>query len=334
MKAMLLEQYGLVEDSPLKLRDVSDPLPGAAQVRVAINVCAVCRTDLHVIEKELAPAKLPVIPGHQAVGIVDELGKGCKRLKAGQRVGIAWLAWTDGTCRYCRRQQENLCEASRFTGYTADGGYAEYAVVDENFAYEIPEAFSDLQAAPLLCAGIIGYHALRRADLPSGGRLGMYGFGSSAHVIIQIARHRGCEVYAVSRAASHRKLALELGAVWAGERPEELPVKLDSAIMFAPAGELVPPALERLEKGGTLALAGIYMSPVPALDYQKHLFHEKSVHSVTANTRRDGRELLEEAARIGITPHVKTYPLEQANQALQDMKADRIDGTAVLVIRP
>ena len=333
MKAMVLEQYGPVEDSPLKLRELADPLPGAGQVRVAINVCAVCRTDLHVIEKELAPAKLPVIPGHQAVGIVDELGEGCTRLKAGQRVGIAWLAWTDGTCRYCRRQQENLCEAARFTGYTADGGYAEHAVVDENFAYEIPDAFSDLQAAPLLCAGIIGYHALRRADLPSGGRLGMYGFGSSAHVIIQIARHRGCEVYAVSRAASHRKLALELGAVWAGQRPEELPVKLDSAIMFAPAGELVPPALERLEKGGTLALAGIYMSPVPALDYQKHLFHEKSIHSVTANTRRDGRELLAEAARIGITPHASAYPLEQANQALQDVKADRIDGTAVLVIR-
>jgi propanol-preferring alcohol dehydrogenase len=285
-----------------------------------------------VIEKELAAAKLPVIPGHQIVGEVDRLGRGCKRLRVGQRVGIAWLRYTCGRCRFCRAGRENLCQEQRFTGYHEDGGYAEYAVVGEDFAYEIPDAFSDVQAAPLLCAGIIGYRALRRSRLPEAGRLGIYGFGSSAHVVIQIARHRGCRVYVVTRGESHRRLAREMGAAWVGERAEDMPVKVDSAIIFAPAGELVPPALEKLEKGGTLALAGIYMTPLPQMDYEKHVFYERDIHSVTANTREDGRELLAEAAEIPIRPHTTTYDLTDANRALADLKADRINGTGVLDI--
>ncbi len=332
MKAMVLSSYAPVESSPLAYRDVPDPHPGPAQVRVRIHACAVCRTDLHVIEKELPPAKLPIIPGHQAVGVVDELGPGCKHLRLGQRVGIAWLGHTCGQCTYCARGQENLCEHSRYTGYHLDGGYAQYALVHEDFAYVLPETFSDIEVTPLLCAGIIGYRALQRSAVPAGGTLGVYGFGSSAHIVMQLAKHRGCKVYAVSRAASHQELARQLGAVWAGGTPQELPVKVDGAILFAPVGSLVPPALEKLEKGGTLAVAGIYVSEIPALDYQRHLFFEKCLCSVTANTREDGRALLAEAAAVPIRPHVTTYPLAQANEALQDMKADRINGTGVLVM--
>jgi len=332
MKAMVLERYGAVEDSPLVLKDLPDPEPGAGEVRVKVSVCAICRTDLHVIEQELPPARLPVVPGHQVVGVVEALGPGCRRLKVGQRVGIAWLRHTCGRCRFCRAGRENLCEGSRFTGYHADGGYAEKALVPEEFAYEIPAPFSDLDAAPLLCAGIIGYRALRRSGLSRGGRLGIYGFGSSAHVVIQIALHRGCEVFVVTSGESHRRLAREMGAAWVGQRAEDMPVKVDSAIIFAPAGELVPAALSRLEKGGTLALAGIYMTPIPPMDYEAHLFYERNIHSVTANTRADGRELLAEAAEIPIRPHTTTYPLPQANRALQDLKADRINGTGVLVM--
>ena len=332
MKAMVLEQYGKVESSPLVLRDWPVPEPSAGQVRVKVRLCAVCRTDLHVIERELPPAKLPVVPGHQAVGVVDALGEGCRHLRPGQRVGVAWLAHTCGRCRFCTAGKENLCEQSRYTGYHVDGGYAQYCLAEEDFVYEIPEGIDDLSAAPLLCAGIIGYRSLRRAQLPPGGTLAMYGFGSSAHVVMQIARHRGCRVYAVSRAKAHRELAAELGACWTGERPEDLPEATDSAILFAPAGELVPPAMAKLAKGGTMAIAGIHVSDIPPLDYQKHLFFERELRSVTANTRQDGRELLAEAAAIPIRPHVKTYTLAQANTAMQDIKADRINGTAVLEI--
>ena len=332
MKAMLLERYGPIEESPLVLRDLPDPQPGPGEVRVKVKACAICRTDLHVIEQDLPPAKLPVVPGHQIVGVVDALGAGCERLSLGRRVGIAWLRHTCGACRFCKSGRENLCEAQQFTGYHADGGYAEHAVVSEGFAYEIPEAFSDLDAAPLLCAGIIGYRALLRAQLDDGSRLGIYGFGSSAHVVIQIALHRGCEVYVVTRGESHRQLAREMGAAWVGERAEDMPAPVDSAIIFAPAGELVPAALARLDKGGTLALAGIHMTPVPKLDYQEHLFYERNIHSVTANTRADGRKLLAEAAEIPIRPHTTAYDLADANRALADLKADRINGTGVLVI--
>ncbi len=247
-------------------------------------------------------------------------------------VGLAWLRHTCGLCKFCKSGRENLCESQRFTGYHEDGGFAEYALVDERFAYQIPPQFSDVQAAPLLCAGIVGYRALKRSNLPRGGTLAIYGFGSSAHVIMQIALHRGCKVYVVTRGASHRQLAAEMGAVWVGESTEKMPVKTDSAIIFAPAGPIVPQALKALEKGGTLSLAGIYMTPIPEMDYQQCLFHERDVHSVTANTRQDGRELLAEAAQIPIRPHTTTYELSDANRALQDLKADKISGTGVLLV--
>ena len=332
MKAMLLEQIAPIETAPLALREVPEPQPGPGEVRVKVRCCAICRTDLHVIEGELPRQKLPVIPGHQAVGVVDALGPDCHLLARGQRVGIAWLRHTDGSCKHCRAGRENLCVAPRFTGYHADGGYAEYAVVPEAFAYVLPAIFTDSEAAPLLCAGIVGYHALQRANLPRGGTLALYGFGSSAHVILQIARQLGSAVYVVSRAAAHVELARALGAVWADTDPARMPVRTDSAIIFAPAGELVPVALEHLEPGGTLALAGIYMSDVPPLNYERHLFYERNVHSVTANTRADGRELLAAAAEIPLRPHVTTYPLADANRALQDLKADRISGTGVVVL--
>ncbi len=332
MKAMVLEKSGPIEVSPLRWVDLPDPQPGSGEVRLKVRCCAICRTDLHVIEEELPPQKRPIIPGQQIVGVVDRLGEGCRRLRLGQRIGVAWLRHTCGECAFCRSGRENLCESSRFTGYHADGGYAEYAVVPEEYAYEIPDAFSDIDAAPLLCAGIIGYHALRRSNLPRGGTLGLYGFGSSAHVVIQIARHRGCPVYVVTRGERHRELARRMGAVWGGERAADMPAKVDSAIIFAPAGELVPPALEALKKGGTLALAGIYMTPIPQLDYEKHVFYERTIASVTANTRADGRELLAEAAEIPIRPHTTAYALAEANRALQDLKADRINGTGVLVL--
>ena len=332
MNAMVLAEIAPIESSPLRLMEMPLPQPASGEVRIKVRCCAICRTDLHVIEGELPTRKLPLVPGHQVVGIVDALGEGCVRLSVGQRVGIAWLRHTCGHCRFCNAGRENLCEGQRFTGYHADGGYAEYALIDENFAYEIPEGFSDIQAAPLLCSGIVGYRALKRANLPSGGKLAIYGFGSSAHLIAQIAMSRGCEVYVVTRGQKHQMLAVELGAKWVGEKPADMPVKVDSAIIFAPAGELVPPALERLEKGGTLSLADIYMTPIPQMDYEKYVFFERNIHSVTANTRQDGLELLAEAARIPLRPRTTSYPLIEANRALQDLKADRINGTGVLIV--
>jgi alcohol dehydrogenase, propanol-preferring len=355
MKAMVLEQIAPIDTSPLRLCDVPIPEPAAAEVRLKVHCCAICRTDLHVIEGDLpseprgdtpqeqpptgprtspiAYGTLPIIPGHQVVGTIEALGPDCTRLQIGQRVGIAWLRHTCGQCEFCRSGRENLCELARFTGYHANGGYAEYAVVPEAFAYEIPAVFGDVEAAPLLCAGIIGYRALKRSQLPRGGTLAMYGFGSSAHVLMQIARHRGCDVFVATRGKTHRELARQMGAIWVGENPAQMPVKVDSAIVFAPAGELVPPALQKLKKGGTLALAGIYMTPVPAMDYQQCLFYERDVHSVTSNTRTDGRELLAEAAEIPLRPHTTEYPLADANRALQDLKHDRINGTGVLVMK-
>jgi propanol-preferring alcohol dehydrogenase len=333
MNAMVLRAPALIETAPLILDELPTPEPAPGEVRVRVKCCAICRTDLHVIEGELPRARMPVIPGHQVIGEVDRLGPDCTRFAPGQRVGIAWLRHTCGVCSFCTSGRENLCESSRFTGYHADGGYAEFAVVPEDFAYEIPEPFDDLQATPLLCAGIIGYRALNRSQLPRGGTLILFGFGSSAHVVIQIALHRGCRVLVVTRGDRHRQLALKMGAEWAGETIDGIPDHADSAIIFAPAGELVPAALSVVKKGGTLALAGIHMSQVPALDYEKHLFYEKNVHSVTANTRDDGRSLLAEAADIPIRPHTTSYPLAEANRALQDLKADRLSGTGVLLVR-
>ncbi len=332
MRAMVLETTAPIDSQPLRLRDLPRPEPGPREVRVRVRCCAICRTDLHIIEGELPEARRPIVPGHQVVGVVEALGEGCRRVHIGQRVGIAWLRGTCGTCEFCSTQRENLCEHARYSGYHEHGGYAEYAVVHEDFAYEIPDGFDDLHAAPLLCAGIIGYRALRRAELPPAGRLLLVGFGSSAHVVLQLARHRGSEVYVVSRGAEHRELAMRLGACWAGAQAAELPQRVDSAILFAPVGQLVPPVLRALKKGGTLVVAGIYLTPIPRLDYEHELFYEKQLRSVTANTRDDGRALLEEAAAIPIRPEITTYPLQQANQALIDLKHDRISGTGVLVI--
>jgi propanol-preferring alcohol dehydrogenase len=329
---MVLENAGPIESSPLQWRDVADPLAGPGEVRLRVSCCAICRTDLHIIEGDLQMAKSPVVPGHQIVGVIDQLGPGCSRFRVGDPVGVAWLRHTCGRCRFCTTGRENLCEFSRYTGYHHDGGYAEYATVPEAFAYRLPREFDDVHAAPLLCAGIIGYRAMLRSGLRDGEKLAIFGFGSSAHVVLQIARARGCEVYVVSRGQSHRKLALEMGAKWTGADARQMPAKPQAAIVFAPAGEIVLPALASLDRGGAVALAGIHMSPIPPLDYDQYLFQERDIHPVTANTRDDGRNLLAEAARAGVRPHVRTYALEQANKALMDMKHGQIDGTGVLMI--
>jgi propanol-preferring alcohol dehydrogenase len=332
MKAMVLSEIGPIAESPLDLVELPVPAPGPGEIRVKVSACGICRTDLHVIEGDLPPARTPLIPGHQVVGTVDLRGEAAERFSPGARVGIAWLRRTCGSCAFCAAGKENLCEEPQFTGYHRDGGFAEYAVVPEAFAYPLPPSFPDAEAAPLLCAGIIGYRALRRADLPRGGRLAIYGFGSSAHIVIQLALHRGCEVLVCTRGERHRKLALEMGASWAGEDAAEMPAASDSAILFAPAGELVPPALRALKKGGTLSLAGIHMSDVPSMRYEECLFYEKNLRSVTANTRRDGEDLLREAAEIPIRPKVTLFPLAEANRALQMLKADELRGTGVLVV--
>lgn len=308
------------------------PQPDEDELLVRIEVCGCCRTDLHVIEGDLPAAKLPIIPGHQAVGIVDTMGRSVHGFRAGDRVGIAWLRHVDGTCKYCLDGNENLCRNARFTGYMADGGYARFATVPADFAYHIPTGFSAAQAAPLLCAGIIGYRALKRSSAGRGKKLGIFGFGNSAHVTIQVALHWGCEVYVATRGEKHRAFALEMGAHWAGDAYDQPPEPLDSAILYAPAGELVPVALRALDRGGTLVLAGIYMSDIPTPEYERDLFYERNLRSVTANTREDGRELLQLAAEIPIKSHVELFPLEEINVALQKLKADAINGSAVIAI--
>ncbi|MCU0589684.1 MAG: zinc-dependent alcohol dehydrogenase family protein [Syntrophobacteraceae bacterium] len=332
MKAMVLDRCAPMEERPLRWEEIPDPQPGAGEILARVKTCGVCRTDLHVIEGELPPMGRRVIPGHQVVGTVEALGAGSGRFAVGDRIGVAWLHHTCGHCFFCRSGKENLCEDSLFTGYHRPGGYAEYVVVPEGFAYSVPEVFADTEAPPLLCAGIIGYRSLKRSQCQPGQALALYGFGSSAHIVIQIARHWGCRVYVVSRDARHQQLALSMGAEWAGPRADDLPVLADSAIIFAPAGNLIPQALGRLRKGGTLALAGIYMTAIPSMDYEEHLFYEKNVHSVTANTREDGIELLRIAAEIPIRPQVELFPLEQANEALLRLKQDGIQGSAVLVV--
>jgi propanol-preferring alcohol dehydrogenase len=333
MKACVLNSTGKIEDHPLVLSDLAVPEPADDQLLVQVFACGVCRTDLHVIEAELPQRKMPVVPGHQVVGVVKKAGNRVTRFKPGDRVGIAWLHRTDGTCEYCRAGKENLCDNADFTGYTVDGGYAEYALAAEQFSYSIPEGFPDEQAAPLLCAGIIGFRSLRLSGIERGGRLGFYGFGSAAHVAIQVARHWDVKVYAATRDERHQKLAMELGAEWAGGTVAEPPVKLDAAIIFAPAGEIIPAALKALKKGGTLALAGIHMSPTPPLDYNL-LYHERVVRSVANNTRQDGEDFLRIAAEIPIRTQVEVYPLRDANRALDHLKNDAIRGSAVLRVNP
>jgi propanol-preferring alcohol dehydrogenase len=333
MKACVLTRPAPVETQPLQYADVPVREPGKDEVLVRVRFCGVCRTDLHVVEGELAPRKSPVIPGHQVVGIVEKRGEGASRFPVGSRVGIAWLHRTDGTCAYCRSGAENLCDHPEFTGYTVDGGYAEYVVAAAQFVYAIPERFADDQAAPLLCAGIIGFRALRLSGIRQGGKLGLYGFGAAAHVAIQVARHWGADVYAATRDVRHQRLASELGAKWAGGTLAEPPVKLDATIVFAPAGEIVPAALKALRKGGTLILGGIHMSPIPSFDYDL-LYQERVVRSVANNTRQDGEEFLRIAAEIPIRSHVQLFPLQEANRALNALKNDAIRGAAVLQVAP
>lgn len=332
MRAWWVEDPGPARIDRLKGGRSPDPVPGPGELLLAVSVCGVCRTDLHLAEGDLQPKAAGVIPGHEVVAEVAGLGVGCSRFRIGDRVGAAWLGATCGKCRFCLGDRENLCLEPRFTGWDVDGGYAELMVVKEDFAYAIPDAFGDEEAAPLLCAGIIGYRALRRAELPSGGRLGIYGFGASAHLAAQIAAFEGAEVYVMTRSEGARRLALKLGAVFAGDSRDRPPVALDSAILFAPAGELVPVAMRALDRGGTLAVAGIHLSDIPSLHYSEELFQERQLRSVTANTRQDGKELMEVAARIPLRPTTTAYPFEEANRALMDLAEDRVTGAAVLRI--
>jgi len=329
MKACLVELPARIETKPLRLAEVPKPEPLAGEVLVKVHACGVCRTDLHVVEGELPARKSPVIPGHQVVGVVEECGPGAERFRPGARVGIAWLRRTCGVCEYCRSGRENLCERAEFTGWTADGGYAAYLAAPEDFVYALPEGFSDLHVAPLLCAGIIGFRALRLSGAQPGGSLGLYGFGAGAHLPIQLARHWKMRVYAFSRDARHRKLALDLGAVWAGDSFDEPPASLDAAVVFAPAGELAIAALRVLKRGGVVALGGIHLSPIPQMDYGL-LYHERVVRSVANNTRRDGEDFLRLAAEIPIHTQVREFALEEANEALNALKNDAIRGAAVL----
>jgi propanol-preferring alcohol dehydrogenase len=330
MKAMVIEKPALIESDPLHAVEAPVPEPGPGEILVRVKTCGVCRTDLHVAEGDLPPRYPRIIPGHEIVGVVDKRGVGAARFKQGDRVGIAWLRETCGVCVYCRRERENLCPNARFTGYDHDGGYCEYAVVREDFAYALPESLGDEEAAPLLCAGIIGYRAIKRADIKPGATVGLYGFGGSAHLAIQVLRHWGCRVFVMSRGGSHRDLANDLGAEWIGNAEDAPPAPLDAAILFAPAGNLVLPAMQALDRGGILAVAGIYLSPIPTLDYEKHLFYEKELRSVTANTRADGEEFLKLAAEIPVRISTMAFGLGEANVALKMLKHDEIKGAGVL----
>jgi propanol-preferring alcohol dehydrogenase len=319
-----------IDAGPLALVDKPIPVPDEGEVRVRVVVCGVCRTDLHLAEGDLVPHAPDVVPGHEIVGIVEAVGPGATRFGVGDRIGIAWLRHTCGACRFCRRGDENLCLSPRFTGWDADGGYAEHAVVHQDYAYRIPDEFGDEQAAPLLCAGIIGFRALRRAALPPGGRLGIFGFGGSAHIAAQVALADGATVHVMTRSPAARELALDLGVASAGDTFDAPPEPLDAAIVFAPAGEIVPAALGMLDRGGTLAVAGIHLSDIPVLDYQRHLFQERQLRSVTANTRHDGEEFLALAARIGVRVETTAYDLASADAALRDLAHERFTGAAVL----
>lgn len=332
MRACVLHEQKSITERPLRLEDVERPVPGPGHVLLRVKACGVCRTDLHVVEGDLALRRSPVIPGHQVVGEVIECGKAVNGLSVGNRVGVAWLHCTCGACRYCSTGRENLCEAAQFTGWTVDGGYAEYIAADARFVYPLPVSLREEQVAPLLCAGIIGYRCLRQCELDDwhGAKLGLYGFGAAGHIAVQIARGRGADVYVCTRDERHQHLAIELGAVWAGGTVDAPPVQLDASIVFAPAGKIVPAALRALDRGGRLVLGGIHMSPIPQLDYQD-LYWERVVRSVANNTREDGLAFLEEAARYDVRTHTETFALDDANEALFKLKHDAIRGAAVLV---
>jgi propanol-preferring alcohol dehydrogenase len=331
MRAQILNEPGPIDSHPLRLSEAPAPEPGDGDLLIRVSVCGVCHTDLHIAEGELPPKKSSLVPGHQIVGVVERAGKNVGRFRHGDRVGVTWLYSSCGSCEFCKSDKENLCDDARFTGYHHDGGYAGYVVVPAEFAQAIPANFPDTQAAPLLCAGVIGYRSLKLCEIQPGQRLGLYGFGASAHVAIQVARHWGCEVYVFTRSAQHREHALELGAKWAGGPSDFPPQKMDGSIIFAPAGELVPQALQHLQKGGVLAINAVHMSPIPQFDYSL-IYFERTVRSVANCTRRDAEELLKLAAEIPIQTDVEMYPLEQANDVLQRLKRAEIRGAAVLKI--
>jgi alcohol dehydrogenase, propanol-preferring len=331
MRSWTFDEPAPIAAAGLRIEQRPRPDPGADEVVVRVRVCGVCRTDLHLVEGDLSPRRRGVTPGHQVVGEVVALGADVARFALGDRIGIAWLRRTCGRCRWCRAGQENLCPDSRYTGWDADGGFADYAVVPAAYAYSIPDAYSDEQAAPLLCAGIIGYRALRRAQLPPGGRLGIYGFGASAHIAAQIALAEGAELVVMTRGESGRELAAELGATFVGGAYDRPPMPLDSAIVFAPAGGIVPAALEAVDRGGTVSIAGIHLSDIPTLDYERQLFYERDLRSVTSNTRRDGEELLRLAGRLDVRIHTTRYEFGAVDQALRDLAASAFSGAAVIV---
>lgn len=330
-RAVVLQHPAPIGTHPLELVERAAPEPGPGEVRLRVAACGCCRTDLHVVEGDLELPHLPVVPGHQAVGVVDELGPGCTRLRAGERVGVAWLHRTCGVCEFCRRGEENLCEAAEFTGWTVDGGYADALTVPEDFAVRLPEDLSDLEAAPLLCAGVIGYRALRRAEVEPGERVALVGFGASAHLALQVLHHWGCETVVMTRGERHRALARDLGATWVGAADEAPPHTCDRAVVFAPAGELVPVALATVRPGGTVALAGIHMSTIPPLDYAL-LWRERSLRSIANMTRRDAEEFMALAVEADVRTSFETFPLEAANEALAAIASDAVQGAAVLVL--
>ena len=330
MRAWVVDQPGPVASGPLRLTDRPVPEPGPGELLIKVRCCGVCRTDLHLAEGDLPPKRPDVTPGHEVVGEVTAAGPGTTRFTTGDRVGVAWLAGTDGSCRFCRRGLENLCPSSVYTGWDIPGGYAEYLVAADAYVHQLPDGFTDEQAAPLLCAGIIGYRALLRAEVPPGGRLGVWGFGGSAHLATQVAVAQGAAVHVFTRGAAARELALSLGAASAQGTFDPAPEPLDSAIIFAPAGDLVPVAMAALDRGGTLAVAGIYLSAIPPLDYGRHLFQERTLRSVTANTRGDAEEVLRLAGRLRLQVATTPYPLDAADRALADLAAGRVRGAAVL----
>jgi alcohol dehydrogenase, propanol-preferring len=331
MMAWVVTQPGPIETGPLRYVEKPVPVPAPGELLVRVLACGVCRTDLHVSEGDLPVHREHVTPGHMVVGLVTALGEGATGYAVGDRVGVAWLRYVDGTCAYCRRGNENLCPNSLYTGWDADGGYAEYTTVPAAFAYQPPADIPDVELAPLLCAGIIGYRALLRASLPERGRLGLYGFGDSAHLVAQVALAQGATVHALTRGEASQRLALELGAASAGGAYDSPPEPLDSAILFAPVGDLVPVAMRALDRGGVLSVAGIHLTDTPPLNYSRELFYEKELRSVTSNTRQDGREFLALAVRHHVRATTHVYPMSRALQALQDLKASVFDGAAVLV---
>jgi len=330
MRAWIVTSPGPIDDGPLELVQRPVPRPGPGQVRLRVAVCGVCRTDLHLAEGDLTPRHRGAIPGHEVVGYIDECGEGATRFNLGDRVGAAWLASTCGVCRFCRRASENLCVDPRFTGWDVDGGFAEFMVADQRFLYSLPAQFSDEAVSPLLCAGIIGYRSLRRSELRPHGRLGLYGFGGSAHLTAQVALAEGASVYVITRSRKDQDLARALGATWVGGVRDRPPEPLDAAIIFAPVGTLVPDALAALDRGATLAIAGIHLSDIPALNYADHLFQERTLRSVTANTRIDGEEFLALAARIAIQPTLTIYEFDEVDRALSDLANDRFGGAAAI----